>query len=471
MFPAGRPPHDKAGWAATVDRMNARWPARDPKTEPLLLPPKDRDIVVDYLAEHFGVDSEPRVLQLSSEAELDLKVLEKAQIMEYIYHEDPEKYPEHFPWSHNVAFGPDGNVWIAYRACCIVRFDPRTGEQKVFEGNGGGSGIIVDHLDGTVWYSGQGAQKNNGGFAPGVQQFASVRHLDPETGLVDTWLGQYTIGLVFDSQANLWMSGIKKWDRKTNTMKRWGVPVIRTGGYGTVIDSQDRLWFGEHYLGGVTLFDPKTETFTNYQLTEKLPSNTRRPGIDSKDMIWMGDWAHPNRRQANGRDKGGTLHRLNPETGEVWRREMGIEYSAPYDTDVDPDDNIWVTNDNYLTKYDQKADTFTHYPVVRRSDTLKTSITRDGAIWFVMRNASKYSGTGGMAAVLYTDKDKIKTLGAYYEEGSDHYRYYDYSGPMPPKVTGTVKASGQIRYSEPLQNAEEYEKWVIDNASQDSGYN
>jgi len=462
-YPAGHVPFDKAGWAATVDRMNARYARRDPKTDPLLLPPKDRDIVVDYLAEHFGIDSEARVLQLSSEAELDLKALEKAQFVEYIYHEDPEKYPV-WPWGHNVAFGPDGNVWLAYRACCIVRFDPRTGEQKAFEGNGGGSGIIVDQLDGTVWYSGQGAQKNNGGFAPGVQQFASVRHLDPETGLVDTWLGQYTIGLVFDSQANLWMSGIKKWDRKTNTMKRWGVPVIRTGGYGTVIDSKDRLWFGEHYLGGVTLFDPETEAFTNYQLTEKLPSNTRRPGIDSKDMIWMGDWAHPNRRQANGRDKGGSLHRLNPETGEVTHREMGIEYSAPYDTDVDPDDNVWVTNDNYLTKYDQKADTFTHYPAVRRSDTLKLNITRDGAIWFVNRNAAKFAGAGAAAITLYPDKDKIKTFGAYYEEGLDHYRYWDHSGPMPPKVTGSLK------YAIHIQNEEEYEEFLEETRLPGSGY-
>jgi streptogramin lyase len=465
-YPAGHRPFDKAGWTATVDRMNARYAhaglGKDPKTDPALLPRKDRDIVIDYLTENFGPDSEPRVLQLSSEAELDLDVLEKAQYVEYIYNEDPEKYPV-WPWSHNVAFGPDGNVWIAYRNCCIVRFDPRTGEQKAFEGNGGGSAIIVDHQDGTVWYSGGGTPQS---IAPGVPPRAFIRHLDPATGLVDTWVGAGHSGYIFDSEGNLWMTsgGLSKWDRQEHTIMSWRIPVIRGFYYGITVDSQDKLWGPNDNSGGVIRFDPETETFKWFQLTEEQPARVRRPAVDSNDMIWVGDWASPNRRQANGRNKGGTLYRLNPETGEVTGRGLGIEYSTPYDTDVDADDNVWVANDNFISKYDQKADTFTHYPAVRRSDTLKLNITRDGAIWFVNRNDSKFTATGGAAMALYPDKDKIKTFAAYYAEGSDHYRYYDHRGPMPPKVTGSLKHAIHV------QNEEEYEEWAIDNKLPDSGY-
>jgi streptogramin lyase len=382
--------------------------------------------------------------------------------VEYIYNEDPEKYPI-WPWSHNVAFGPDGNVFIAYRNCCIVRFDPRTGEQTAFEGNGGGSAIIVDHQDGTVWYSGGGTPQS---IADGVPPRAFIRHLDPATGLVDTWVGRGHSGYIFDSEANLWMTagGLSKWDRKTDTIMSWRIPIPRGSYYGITADSKDKIWGPNDSNGGIIRFDPVTEKYTYFRLTDELPARVRRPAVDSNDMLWVGDWASPNRRQADGRNKGGTLHRLNPETGEVMKREIGIEYSTPYDADADADDNIWVANDNYLSKYDQKADTFTHYPAVRRSDTLKLNITRDGAIWFVNRNDSKFTATGGAAMVLYPDKDKIKTFAAYYAEGSDHYRYSDHSGPMPPKVTGTQK------YGIHIQNAKEYEQWQTGGSLPASGY-
>jgi streptogramin lyase len=234
--------------------------------------------------------------------------------------------------------------------------------------------------------------------------------------------------------------------------------------YGLTIDSKGKLWGPNDHSGGIIRFNPDAEKFTYFRLTEELPARMRRPAVDSNDMIWLGDWASPNRRQANGRNKGATLHRLNPETGEVMRRELGIEYSAPYDTDADADDNIWLANDNYISKYDQEADTFTHFPAVRRSDTLKLNITRDGAIWFVNRNAGKFAGAGAVASSLYPDKDKIKTFAASYVEGSDHYRFNNYRGPKPPKVTGTVQDPIVIK------NAEEYEEWVNDNRLPDSGY-
>ena len=58
-YPGGRQPHDKDSWALTVDRMHMRVegaPAGKAsyfKTE--LLPPVDRDTLIDYLAENFWV--------------------------------------------------------------------------------------------------------------------------------------------------------------------------------------------------------------------------------------------------------------------------------------------------------------------------------------------------------------------------------------------------------------------------------
>ena len=459
-FPGGRAPLDKTGWGFFVDRMhkrdaNARAGVAS-YFDPKLLPPKDRDILVEYLAANFGADSEPRVVQLSSEAPLDLKALEKAMFVEYIWKEDPAKYPT-WPWSHNLTFDADGNVWNAYTGCCLVRTDPRTGESKAFEGNGGGSSIEVDLSDGTVWYSGDITRLNGGGSAPGSPS-AIVKRLDPKTGLVDKWLGSPSNTQIFDRQGNLWMTtaGLTKWDRKTNSLVRWDVPVMRVNPYGIIVDHEDKIWFANHYNSGITRFDPETETFKFFPLTTEAPTNMRRPGVDSKNMIWLGAWASP-RRLEKGRDLGGALYRLDPKTGAVLERRLGIEYAAPYNADVDPQDNVWVAIDNHLSKYDQQTDRFTHYPIPRRSETLKTAITRDGAVWFVYRNGGKFAGYGASSVVLYPDKDRIPTLGAYFHEDSPFALSGKYRGPKAPKVTGTGKVTFRA------QNSDAFEQWANEN--------
>jgi streptogramin lyase len=458
-YQGGRAPKDKAAWEITVDRMHKRLPGAPTgrasyfKTE--LLPPEDREIVIEYLAENFGLMAPPRLVQLSSEAELDLDALEKAQFVEYIYVEDPEKYPT-WPWSHNITFDADGNVWNAYTGCCIIRTDPRTGEATAFEDNGGGSSVIADQSDGTIWYSGDITRANGGGSAPGTPM-STVKHLDPETGLVDNWLGFPSNTQIFDRKGNIWMSagGITKWDRKSNSLMRWKVPVLRSSPYGVIIDSKDKLWFADHYNSGVTRFDPDTEKFTFFRLTDEEPTNIRRPGVDSKDIIWAGTWASPG-REIDGRNIGGALYGLNPETGDVIERRLGIEYSTPYKADADPFDNIWVATDNYLSKYDQVADEFTHYPTTTRSDTLKTTITREGVVWFVYRNAGKFAGYGGTSVALYPDKDAMTTLAAYHHEDSGAGLSSKYRGPKSPAVTGRNQTTFAPR------NGVEYEAWAIE---------
>jgi virginiamycin B lyase len=423
-YSGGRTPKNKAAWAVTVDRMH-KGPAfnrmgKASMFDPKYLPPEDRDVLVDYLAEHFPPEAPPRVVQLTREPDLDLEALEKAMFIEYNYRESDEY--EVWPWPHQVDFDLDGNVWLAYTSCCIVKFDPRTGEQTAFEGHGGGHGIAVDQTDGTVWYSGD-----------------VVRHLDPVTGKVDHWvaedryLGSNT--QIFDSKGNLWMSllaagALGKWDRATDSIVYYEVPVLRSRPYGIIVDHKDKVWFADYHNGGVTRFDPETEEFRHYPLViDHSATSIRRLGVDSKGMVWAGTWG--NRAFDNS-----LLYRVDPDSGEVFRRDMGVPYAAAYNAEADSKDNIWVSNDNYLTMYDQVADAFTHYPIPVRSDTLKTTITRDDGIWFFYRNAGKYENYGGTATVLYTDKDDIKTLAAYHAETSAGYQLATYDGPPSPKVQG-----------------------------------
>jgi streptogramin lyase len=455
VYTGGRAPKDKVAWGATVDRMH-NGPAFNRKGkasmfDPALLPPQDRDVLVDYLTENFGVDSEPRVVQLVTEPELDLEALEKAMFVEYIF---PNTASLPVRYSQQVDFDNDGNVWIADRGQpgAIVWLDPRTGESKAYEGHGGGHGIAVDQTDGTVWFSGD-----------------VVRHLDPTTGLVDHWklgddsyLGSNT--QIFDSKGNLWLSlivagGLGKWDRKTNSVVWWEVPVLRTRPYGIIVDHNDAVWISDYHNGGVTRFDPETETFKHFELvkdSDTAANSIRRLGVDSKGMIWASTWG--SRGMQNG-----TLHRLNPATGEVMERKVGIEYTNPYNAEADEHDNIWVTTDNYLVRYAQQADTFTRYPVPRRTDIPKATIARNGGIWFEYRNGAKYGGYGGSAAVLYPDKDNITTLAAYHSENSAGYHLSKYQGPLSPPVIGGDRVAPVV-----AQNADSYAEFAMANGLLDA---
>ena len=447
-YSGGRVPKNKDTWAITVDRMH-KVPAFGAQGNPSMFDPKyltpeERDVLVDYLADNFGPEDPPKVIQLEVEPELDLTALKSAMFIEYIYHEPEGKYPVD-PWPHQVDFDLDGNVWLAYTSCCIVKFDPRTGEQSVFEGHGGGHGIAVDQTDGSVWYSGD-----------------VVRHLDPETGLVDNWkspgnsfLGSNT--QIFDSKGNLWLSllgagALGKWERETDTVKYWDVPVMRSRPYGIVMDHNDKVWFADYHNNGVTRFDPDTEKFKHFNLikTQNVTA-IRRLGADSKNMIWAGTWG-------NIAFNNSSLYKLNPETEEVTEYPSGIPYGAIYNAEADNQDNIWIAPDNYVSKFDQTTNKFTHYPIPTRSDSLKTTITRDGGVWFIYRNAGKYAGYGGSAVVLYPDMNKIETLAAYHDKNSAGYALSGYQGPPSPKAKGLDRP-----VAHGAQNEEEYKIFALAN--------
>ena len=426
-YPTGRPLHDKAGWAITVDRMHKgvafSSPGKPSYFDEKYLTPEDREIVIDYLAENFGPDSKPRVVQLESEPELDLEALEKAQFIEYRFFNTEEK-PTRF--TQQIDFDAEGNVWVSDRGCpCIVKVDPRTGEYTDYMGYGGGHGIAVDQHDGAVWFS-------------------SMYRLDPDTGLADTYgvdggqrLGANTH--IFDSNGDLWMSALgagalTKWERKTDSIKYWEVPILRSRPYGIIVDHNDKVWFSEYHNSGVARFDPVTEEFTHFQLEEHLPTNMRRPGVDSKNHIWQTTWGSRGMQD-------GALYGLNPETGEVLKRRIVIDFTNPYTVEADEFDNLWIGTDNYLVKYDQEADEFTRYPLTVRTDIPKVTMAQISAVWFTPRNAGQSSDYGGAASVLHPDKDAIESFAARFYEHSAANRLKHYDGPPGPKVKGVEKLS------------------------------
>lgn len=426
-YSSGRPQHDKDGWAITVDRMadgNAFGVAdKASYFDKKLLPDSDRDILVDYLATNFGIESKPRVVQLESEPELDEAALAKAQFVEYRFPNNPQ-LPKR--GTHTPGFDQAGNVYIFDRPGAIVKLDPRTGEHQDFYGVGAGESLVVD-LDGTVWYGG-------------------VRHFDPSQKKFDQYFLQGKKGgvplpvstQIFDSNGDLWMSllssgGMAKWERKTDQVTWWDVPLLRTRPYGLTLDHNDKVWFAEYHASSLARFDPLTGEFKRFAITDEQPTNMRRLSADSNNMMWTATWG--SRGYQNG-----AVYRLNPQTGAVKQWSLGISYANPYDVAPDSNDNMWIATDNYIVFFDVKTEKFVRYPQTSRTDTPRLAVTEQNAVWFGMRNAGHADGYGGTLVALYADKSKITTYAARYSDKSVHSHIRRYTGPMT-KVTGATKLS------------------------------
>ena len=439
-YPGGRPAHDKAGWAITIDRMakgvafNARGKAS--MFDSKLLSDADRDILINYMTENFGEDSTPRAVLQVDEPALDEAALAKAQYVEYRF---PNTPGDDDRFVHTSDFDSKGNVWIMDRgAQSLVEVNPRTGTFTDHKGHGGGEYLAVD-IDDTIWYGGW-------------------RHYDPRIKKHDEYKFEGgTNGrpipissMVFDSKGDLWGStltggGIAKWDRKTDKVTWWDVPVIRSRPYGISLDHNDKVWFAEYHSNGISSFDPKTEEFRHYRVTPENTSNIRRVTADSKNFMWTATWG--SRAMQNG-----ALYRVDPNSGESVGYKIPISNTNPYDSDVDDGDNVWVATDNHILMFDQKSKKFTIYPTPERTDIPMLSITRDRAIWYGPRNAGQSGGYGGAAGVLFPDKDKVKDLGAYYAKNSWRDRKAN-AKAAPVAVTGATKLSPAR-----AKNAGAYEK-------------
>ncbi len=393
--------------------------------DPARISDADMPVLLDYLAANFGPSSKVRAVQQEQEPQLDPAALSKAMYIEYRFPNTPSMA---LRWTQEPHFDLDGNVYVTDRGnpAAIVRIDPRTGKTKDFitpVTTSSPHGLTVDG-DGTVWWAG----RDN-----------LLAHLDPKTGLTDQYpapqQGLHGHTPVFTSKGDLWFSMLMgnklgHWERATDTVTYYETPSPRGHPYGLVIDHQDKVWYVEYFTDHVVRFDPVTKAFKRFPI-KSAPASLRRLGVDSQDIIWYGVYGTVG--------KAGKLGRLDPKTGEVTERTLPIQYSNPYDTWPDDQDNVWISTDNYLTKFEPRTGKYTIYPTPERTDQPKIMLTRDGATWFTPRLAGR-DGYGGAASVLYPDKDAIPTLGAYYSARSSANHVAKYRGPFT-KVTGAIKLS------------------------------
>jgi signal transduction histidine kinase/streptogramin lyase/CheY-like chemotaxis protein len=166
-------------------------------------------------------------------------------------------------------------------------------------------------------------------------------------------------------------------------------------------DKDGFLWIGTEG-GGVSRFDPHTETFTRYLPDEKNPNSLAGDRIfhvfqDSRGDMWF----------TGGGFTG--INRFNPTTQTFTRFNLAIKPSAPpgagavWDVAEDRSGNIWMPADSVLARFDLRTEQFTYYqppPGDRPEDRMEVvHVDSTGALW-----------VGGAAALYRFDVEQNKLI-------------------------------------------------------------
>ena len=418
-------PQSREGWGAAVDYMTTspRWGIKEntPFLSTERLTPEKREILLDYLGKYLGPDQPVRAVLHEEDEPRDEAVLGKAQYIMYELADTPDMQKR---LTQETTFDSKGNVWVTEprAVSAMTLLDPRTGKATIYKTPNpiwAPHGAAID-TDDTVWF---------GGLKAGLV------HLDPKTGNWDTYgktaeTHKDSGGLspFWDSKGNAYWTDIRfnrigRLDRKTLTWKYYNTVSSLGSPYGILVDRKDKVWFAEFHGCAIVKFDPETETMQKYP-SPSTPCLIRRPGLDSKGNIWYGAYDR------------GRIEKLDPNTGKITQFQIPVKFATPYDTWVDPNDNVWSSSDNYFVKLEPATGKMSYYPTPQQTDEPKITITREGAIWYTARSARPAS-----AAVLYPDKAKMKTFGAYFSMNDPNANIYKYKGPSI-KVAGKDNNGG-----------------------------
>lgn len=233
---------------------------------------------------------------------------------------------------HGVIVGPDGAAWITDGGQnAIVRVDPATEKVDVFAlpADSGYANLNTASFDGRgrIWFTGQA----------GV-----YGRYDPETGEMKVWdaprgRGPYGITTTPGGDiyyASLAGSHIVKVDLDTGEATVIEPPTEGQGARRLWSDSGGRIWVSEWNAGQVSVYDPGDRSWRSW----KLPGDRPRAyavHVDDKDIVWLTDFGanavvrfDPETEEftAFPSDKANAnVRQLNGRAGEVWGAESGTD--------------------------------------------------------------------------------------------------------------------------------------------------
>nr|WP_295870315.1 hybrid sensor histidine kinase/response regulator transcription factor [uncultured Chitinophaga sp.] len=300
----------------------------------------------------------------------------------------------------------------------------------------------------------------------GKWHFRCFRHDErSESGLSDNY-----VTVIFEDKAGrLWIGtqqgGLNLYDRRTGTFKHYQAcaanGLVNNNIRDIRMDTRGMLWIGTQ--GGISIYDPATGRFDNYQ---SIPDNVQTLShnsvysifMDSCATVWIGTyWGgvnsvsadntpfHVYKSSASGEGinnsvvsalsedaagnlwvgtEGSGLNYINRATGGItwFRHHPGEEASLGSDLVKviyrDSDEHVWIgTHGGGLNLFNPAAGNFTRYfyresdPAVRTAEILTILESREGIFWVGMQTGLRAFRRTGTTLHLLPDNRLVRAVG------------------------------------------------------------
>ncbi|MCH7964057.1 MAG: hypothetical protein IH852_08975 [Bacteroidetes bacterium] len=161
-------------------------------------------------------------------------------------------------------------------------------------------------------------------------------------------------------------------------------------------DSNGELWIGT-YGGGLNKMNMAEESFINYKNDPINPNTLSDDKVlviyeDSKKTMWIGT-------------SGGGLNKFNRETKKFtsYSQKHGLMSSVVYGILEDNSNNLWLSTNNGIFKFDLLNEKFTHFDI---EDGLQ-SLEFNGGSYFKSKDGQMFFG--GINGLNYFYPDSIST--------------------------------------------------------------
>ena len=263
----------------------------------------------------------------------------------------------------------DHNLWISSWDNGISIVNRKENKVRVLKATDNNKGLNSDNIfmttmstDGLVLIATEHGGLNI--YDPKSGLFKYLKH-DPQNK--NSIAGDDVMSVFEDHQGYIWLghyeNGLDRWDRKRNIFTHYvhdeKNPNSLAGDriYTIYEDDRHNLWFAAE-RGGLSKYNPKTGLFKNYRHIENDNNSLSNDDVisiyqDSNGTLWFGTY-------------GGGINKFDYHTEKFvsYKENDGLPNNVVYGILEDDDENLWLSTNKGLSRFNPKTNSFRNYDVL-----------------------------------------------------------------------------------------------------------
>lgn len=309
----------------------------------------------------------------------------------------PNNLSDNNIWS--VYVDQSANLWIGTFFSGLNKLDPNSGKVTIYQHDPSNSTslsnneirAILQDRSGVLWVGTEHGGLNR--FDPSTDTFLHYQHNADDSASLSS---DNVFSIYEDHAGRLWIGtengGLNRFDRASNIFVHYhhdaNNPMSLSGDSVRAIfeDHAGNLWIGTEQ-GGLNLWDDQGNPLKIFRHDAEDQSSLSNDWVssileDNNETIWIGT-------------VGGGLDRFDRNTQSFTHYTVkdGLPDDSVYGILADADDNLWLSTNKGLSKFNPVAGTFRNYDI---SDGLQGDQFNPGAYFQAQNGEMFFGGTKGL---------------------------------------------------------------------------